>query len=207
MPRSSPASGPSLGGLSDGWKAYIGALGQVLGRVRHRRRRGSRGRQPKPILVPPADLFYGQVVKVRDATGPLGQVVRRVIFGGPRRFFRQLAERGLGQTIQTAFMERGYRTLRGLRPPLRRRTRWGSARVPRHRGWIWLFVDLYNFVLPHKSLCWQGHPRTPAMALGVANHGWSYRESMGHPVHPDPRGRYAMGQRIQELLIPALEPS
>lgn len=55
--------------LSDGWKAYQAALLQVLGQVYQRRRRGSRGRHPKPQLVPPKDLFYGQVVKVRDGRG------------------------------------------------------------------------------------------------------------------------------------------
>lgn len=146
-------------------------------------------------------------MKVREATGTLVQVVRRVIVGGPRRFFWPLAERGLGQTIQTALMERWYGTLRGLCPPLCRHTRCGSATVPRHRGRIWLFVDLYTFVLPPKSLRGQGHPRTPAMAIGVADHVWSSREHVWQPVHPDPHGRYAMEQHLQELLTPALEPS
>ena len=39
-------------------------------------------------------------------------------FGGPRRFVQQLRLRQLGPTIQTAFMERWYGTLRGLVAPL-----------------------------------------------------------------------------------------
>jgi hypothetical protein len=100
--------------LSDGWKAYPAALVQVLGRVSQRRRRGTRGRHPKPRLVPPRALFYGQVVKMRDAKGKLLRVVSRVVYGGPRRFVREMAHRGLGTTIQTAFMERWDGTLRGL---------------------------------------------------------------------------------------------
>jgi hypothetical protein len=63
--------------LSEGWKAYPAALLQVLGQVYRRRRRGRRGRHPKPRLGPPRELFYGQVVQVRDGTGKLLWVVTR----------------------------------------------------------------------------------------------------------------------------------
>lgn len=191
--------------LSDGWKAYPAALVQVLGRVSQRRRRGRRGPHPKPRLVPPRDLFYGQVVKIRDRQGKLLRVVSRVVYGGPRRFVLEMARRGLRPSIQTAFMERWYGTLRGLCAPLRRRTRCGSSSQSRHHARVWLLVDLYNFVLPHKSLRQQGRPRTPAMAIGLAEHVWSYRDYLWYPVHPDPLGRQLMQQRVKELLTPALE--
>jgi IS1 family transposase len=192
--------------LSDGWKAYPAALRQVLGRVYQRRRRGRRGRHPKPCLVPPRELFYGQVVKVRDRTGKLLRVVSRVVYGGRRRFVQEMACRGLRPSIQTAFMERWYGTLRGLCAPLRRRTRCSSATQRRHRARVWLVVDLYHCVLPHKSLRQQGRLRTPAMAIGVAGHVWSYQDYIWYPVHPDPLGRQLMQQRVKELLVPALEP-
>lgn len=191
--------------LSDGWKAYPAALVQVLGRVSLRRRRGTRGRHPKPRLVPPQDLFYGQVVKVRDRQGHLLRVVSRVVYGGPRRFIKEMASRGLRPSIQTAFMERWYGTLRGLCAPLRRRTRCGSSSQRRHQARVWLVVDLYNFVLPHKSLRQPGRPRTPAMAIGLAKHVWSYRDYLWYPVHPDPLSRQLMQQRVKELLTPALK--
>lgn len=191
--------------LSDGWKAYPAALRQVLGRVYQRRRRGRRGRHPKPCLVPPRELFYGQVVKVRERTGKLLRVISRVVYGGRRRFVQEMACRGLRPSIQTAFMERWYGTLRGLCAPLRRRTRCSSATQRRHRARVWLVVDLYNFVLPHKSLRQQGRLRTPAMAIGVAGHVWSYQDYIWYPVHPDPLGRQLMQQRVKELLVPALE--
>jgi hypothetical protein len=179
--------------LSDGWKAYPAALLQVLGRVYQRRRRGRRGPHPKPRLVPPQDLFYGQVVKVRDRRGKLLRVVSRVVYGGPRRFITEMASRGLRPSIQTAFMERWYGTLRGLCAPLRRRTRCGSSSPSRHHARVWLVVDLYNFVLPHKSLRQQGRPCTPAMAIGLAKHVWSDRDYLWYPVHPDPLGRQLRG--------------
>jgi hypothetical protein len=191
--------------LTDGWRAYPAALLQVVGVVYRRRRRGKGGRKPKPRLVAPKDLFYAQVVKVRDKTGQVVAVSRRVVFGGPRRFGKQLRRHQLGETIQTAFMERWYGTLRGLVAPLRRRTRCVSWIATRHRGRIWLLVSLYNFVMPHKSLCQGRTRRTPAMAIGLTDHVWSSREYIWLPVHTDPVLTKQMDKRIARLLTPALQ--
>jgi IS1 family transposase len=191
--------------LTDGWKAYTAALLQVIGRVYRPRRRGKVGRKPKPRLVAPHTLFYAQVVKRRNKAGQVVEVSRRVVFGGPRRFIKQLRLRQLGETIQTAFMERWYGTLRGLVAPLRRRTRCLSWSRSRHRGKVWLLVSLYNFVLPHKSLRQGRTPRTPAMAIGLTDHVWSYREYMWLPVHTDPGFTKQMDERVAHLLTPALQ--
>jgi len=190
--------------LTDGWKAYSAALLQVVGIVYRRRRRGKVGRKPKPRLVAPQHLFYAQVVKVRNPAGRVVEVSRRVVFGGPRRFVQQLRLRQLGTTIQTAFMERWYGTLRGLVAPLRRRTRCLSWSQARHRGRLWLMVSLYNFVMPHKSLQQGCTPRTPAMAIGLPEHVWSYREYIWLPVHTDLVLRQQMEARLTHLLPPAL---
>ena len=163
------------------------------------------GRKPKPRLVAPKSLFYAQVVKVRNQAGHVVEVSRRVVFGGPRRFGKPLRLRQLGETIQTAFMERWSGTLRGLVAPLRRRTRCLSWSRTRHRGKVWLLVSLYNFVMPHKSLR-QGHTsRTPAMAIGLTDHVWSYREYIWLPVHTDPVLTKQRDERIAHLLTPALQ--
>jgi hypothetical protein len=191
--------------LTDGWKAYSAALLQVLGIVYRRRRRGKVGRKPKPRLVAPKPLFYAQVVKVRNQAGQVVEVSRRVVFGGPHRFGQQLRLRQLGTTIQTAFMERWYGTLRGLVAPLRRRTRCLSWSRARHRGRLWLLVSLYNFVMPHKSLRQGRTPRTPAMAIGLTDHVWSYQEYIWLPVHEDPVLIQQMEARITHLLTPAIQ--
>jgi hypothetical protein len=191
--------------LTDGWKAYTAALLQVVGVVYRPRRRGKVGRKPKPRLVAPKNLFYAQVVKVRDKAGHVVEVSRRAVCGGPRRFGKQLRLRQLGETIQTAFMERWYGTLRGLVAPLRRRTRCLSWSRTRHRGKVWLVVSLYNFVMPHKSLRQGRTLRTPAMAIGLTDHIWSYREYIWLPVHTDPVLTKQMDERIARLLTPALQ--
>src|SRR5262249_52551424 len=121
------------------------------------------------------------------------------------RFGKQLRLRQLGSTIQTAFMERWYGTLRGLVAPLRRRTRCLSWSPARHRGRLWLMVSLYNFVMPHKSLRQGRTLRTPAMARGLTDHVWSYREYMWLPVHTDPALTKQMDERMAQLLTPALQ--
>jgi IS1 family transposase len=191
--------------LTDGWKAYTAALLQVVGVVYRRQRRGKVGRKPKPRLVAPQALVYAQVVQVRKAAGQVVEVSRRVVFGGPRRFSTQLRLRQRGTTIQTAFMERWYGTLRGLVAPLRRRTRCLSWSHTRHQGKVWLVVSLYNFVMPHKSLRQGRTPRPPAMAIGLTDHIWSYREYVWLPVHPDPVLTKQMDARMARLLTPALQ--
>jgi len=191
--------------LTDGWKAYTAALLQVVGVVYRPRRRGPVGRKPKPRLVAPKTLFYAQVVKVRNKTGHVVEGSRRVVYGGPRRFGKQLRLRQLGETIQTAFMERWYGTLRGLVAPLRRRTRCLSWSRARHRGKVWVLVSLYNFVMPHKSLRQGRTLRTPAMAIGLTDHVWSYREYLWLPVHTDPILTAQMDERIARLLTSALQ--
>ena len=191
--------------LTDGWKASPAALRQVFGVVYRPRRRGKVGRKPKPRLVAPPHLFYAQVVKGRDKAGHVVEVSRRVVFGGPRRFGKQLRLRQLGETIQTAFMERWYGTLRGLVAPLRRRPRCLSWSPLRHRGKVWLMVSLYNFVMPHKSLRQGRTLRTPAMAIGLTDPGWSYREYIWLPVHAEPALPRQLDDRIRHLLTPALQ--
>jgi hypothetical protein len=144
-------------------------------------------------------------VQVRDKAGHGVEVRRRVVFGGPRRFGTQLRLRHLGETIQTAFRERWYGTLRGLVAPLRRRTRCLSWSHARHRGKVWLMVSLYNFVMPHKSLRQGRTWRTPAMALGLTDHVWSYGEYIWLPVHTEPGLSKQLDERMTRLLTPALQ--
>ena len=191
--------------LTDGWKAYPTALLQVLGVVYRRRRRGKVGRKPKPRLVAPPNLFYAQVVKVRDHAGRVVDVSRRVVFGGPRRFVEQLRVRRLGAddpdglygTVVLAHRAAWWRRCAA------RRTQCLSWSRVRHRERLWLMVSLYNFVMPHKSLRQGRTRRTPAMAIGLTDHVWSYREYIWLPVHADPVLRRQMDERIECLLTPA----
>ena len=181
--------------LTEGWHASPAALLQVVGLVSRPRRRGHVGRKPTPRLVAPQSLLYAQVVKVRPKTGQGVEGSRRVVDGGPRRFRKPWRLRQLGQTLQTACMERWDGTLRGLGAPLR----------PRPRGKGWLLVSLYHGVMPHQSLRHGRTPRTPALASGPTDHVWSYREYLWLPVHTDPVLTTQGNDRIARLRTPALQ--
>jgi len=133
------------------------------------------------------------------------EVRRRVVDGGPRRLGKQLRLRQLGETLQTACMQRWSGTLRGLVASRRRRTRGLSWSRPRHRGKGGLLVSLSNCVLPHKSLRPGRTPRTPALAIGLTDHGWSSRESLWLPVPTAPVLTHQMDERSARLLPPALQ--
>src|SRR2546426_961768 len=102
-------------------------------------------------------------------------------------------------------MERWYGTWRGLVAPLRRRTRCLSWSRARHPGQVWLVGSLDNVVMPHKSLRQGRTPRTPAMARGLADHGWSSGEYIWLPVHTDPVLTKQRNERMARLLTPALQ--
>jgi hypothetical protein len=180
--------GPSLPLLLvDGHRPYPAAILQVFGEIQHRRRqrkpRGlwGRGRRRRPCLKPPGGLLVGVVEKVRDKSGRLLRVKRRVLFGRGKEIRRKIKKLKLGRTINTAHVERLHATTRGRLARLVRRTRAVSRRRTPLRAAIGLCRDVYNFVNPHGSL--QG--KTPAMAIGLAEAIWSMKQYVNYPVHAD----------------------
>jgi hypothetical protein len=162
------------------------------------------GRKPQPRLVAPTQLLYAQVVKVRNPRGQVVEVDTRVVCGGPRRVLQPWRLRQLGTTLQTACMERWEGTRRGVGAPRRRRPRCLSWSRGRPRGRLWRMVSLSHFVLPHKSLRQGRTRRPPALAIGLTEHGWSYRAESWWPIHADPVLRQQMDEQIEDLLTPAL---
>jgi hypothetical protein len=191
--------------LTEGWRAYTAALLQVVGGVHRRRRRGKVGRKPQPRLVAPPALLYAQ--GARSATrrarswrsADAWSLVARAVLASSGACAN--SARRSRQPVWHA----GMAPCAGLVAPLRRRTRCLSWSRARHRGKVWLVVSRYNCVMPPKSLRHGRTPRTPAMARGLTDHGWSYREYVWLPVHTDPVLIKQMDERIACLLPPALQ--
>jgi hypothetical protein len=59
--------------------------------------------------------------------------------------------------------------------------------------------------MPHKSLRQGRTWRTPAMAFGLTDHVWSYREYIWLPVHTGPVLTKQMDEWIARLLTPAFQ--
>ena len=164
--------------LIDNHLPYPAAILDVFGQVKHRRRRGGRGRRKHPRLKSPPGLLVGVVHKIRDATGNLLRVRTYALHGRLKEIRTRIAELGIGRQINTSHLERLNGTLRGQQTRLARRTR-NVSRTEAALTWaLWLWRDLYNWVRLHRSLgC------TPAMAQRLSDHAWSVREYVCHPVH------------------------
>jgi len=165
--------------LVDDYAPYRTAILQVFGQIKHRRRRRRHGRKCQPGLKPPPGLLVGIVRKVRDDSGHLVKVSRKAFAGTVRQIEARIRDLGMGTRINTSYIERLNGTLRGQQARLTRRTQHGSRRSDLLQKGLRLWRDLYNWVRIHRSL----EGRTPAMALGLADHVWSVVEYVCHPVH------------------------
>lgn len=181
---------------------YPNAILQVLGLVRHRRRKRGRGRRKHPDLKAPPGLQVGVVEKVRNASGRLLRVRTRALFGAKRRIRRLIKKLKIGRRINTSHLERLNGTVRTQQQArLGRRTRNVSRRGEALQWSLSLWRDLYNWVRVHGSLA----GRTPAMALGLATATWSVLEYVRHVVHVSDLQRQLWAEERQSWLTSALE--
>jgi transposase-like protein len=166
----------------DGLASYVRAVRTVF------RERVLTGRRGRPRLVRPAGLLLAQVVK-HTRKRHLVDVTRRVVIGTLPAVQQVLAGTGTGTQINTAYIERLNATFRACLAPLARRTRCVLHRPALLSAAMYLVGMAYNFCWPHESLrlqtpagCWQ--QRTPAMAAGLTDHGWSLRELLSYQIPP-----------------------
>jgi IS1 family transposase/transposase-like protein len=177
--------------FSDGFTCYLAALIAAFHVVTTFARTGKRGRPRKPRCEPHPALVYGQLVKQKQQ-GKLLTLSTRVVLGAER-----LTQ--LGLTISTALVERVNLTLRQALAPLVRKTASFCKDRERMRQRVVLFQVFYNMARPHMSLrqplplhertChgaiqprWR--QRTPAMAAGMTDHIWTFRELLTAKFEP-----------------------
>ena len=177
--------------FSDGFTCYLAALIAAFHVITTFARTGKRGRPRKPLYEPHPDLVYGQLVKQKKQ-GKLLTLSTRVVLGAER-----LTQ--LGCTISTALVERVNLTLRQALAPLARKTSSFCKDRERLRQRVVFFQAFYNVVRPHMSLrqplplherkchgaiCPRWQERTPAMAVGVTDHVWTFREFLTAKFEP-----------------------
>ena len=194
-----PSAPPLL--LVDNHLPYPSAILDVLGLIKHGRRRHGRGRRKHPRLKPPPGLLVGVVDKVRDTSGRIVKVRTHALFGRLKAIRQRVVELGIGRQINTAHLERLNGTLRGQQARLTRRTRQVSRGETWLQWWLWLWRDLYNWVRVHGSL----DDRAPAMAQGLTDHAWSVPEYVRYPVHVSELDRAIWQEERQEVLTSALD--
>ena len=177
--------------FSDGFTCYLAALMAAFHVVTTFARTGKWGRPRKPLCQPHPDLVYGQLVKQKHQ-GKFLTLSTRVVLGAER-----LAQ--LGLTISTALVERVNLTLRQALAPLARKTSSFCKDRERLRQRVIFFQAFSNVARPHMSLRqplplhartrhgaihlrWQ--ECTPAMAAGVTDHVWTFRELLTAKFEP-----------------------
>jgi IS1 family transposase len=183
------AGGPAF--FSDGFTCYLAALIAAFHVVTTFARTGKRGRPRKPVCEPHPDLVDGQLVTQKQQ-GKLLTLSTRVVLGAERLTH-------LGLTISTALVERVNLTLRQALAPLTRKTARFCKDRERLQQRVVFFQAFSNVARPHMSLRqplplpartrhgaihprWQ--ERTPALAAGLTDHVWTFRELLTAKFEP-----------------------
>lgn len=130
----------------------------------------------KPIARHFRGATYIQFVKHYSGRKLKSTEVRHVQ-GFPICVIEELVKlHGIGNRINTAFVERLNLTQRQSSAKLRRKTLCYAKRENRLENYMHIFQAYYNFVRPHMSLKENGVRRTPAMAAHLTDHVWTWNE-------------------------------
>lgn len=191
------------------WRPVAGAWDQPP-------RRGTRGPPPPPRRVPPQERRDAPVGKTRDR-GRVGAVDHPVVCGEAPRLAALLATRPPRATSKTSCVARETLALRQHKHRLRRKTKAFSQERPWLEKPLWLSRAYPQVVWPHDRLgqAWpmveptrgtgsprRWQPRTPAMAAGLTDHGWTTDEWLSYRVP----ATFADPLDPVEHLFPQLEP-
>ena len=183
---------------SDSLAHYVEAILHVFGKWVQPKRRGDRGRFPKPRPVAQEGLEYATVCKEREK-GRVVSVTTKIIYGAEEAIRARL--KVLGQTINTSYVERENLTLRHLTSRLHRKTLCFSKKREYLEYHLHLVLAYYHFVLYHSSLRERlpepiptrgdGSPKiwrqqTPMMSAGLTDHQWTMEELLMFQVPAGP---------------------
>jgi len=156
----------SLAWFSDGWHGYRGILERAY------RKPVPTGKRGRPRLVVPETVSLTQTVKHRDEHGRLLSVETRAALGV------------LMEPAGTVHVERLNGALRDRLNALTRKTHAFAKRDVTFDALVGLQLFDHNFHRAHRALrlpladggVRRYHHRSPAMALGLTEHRWSFLE-------------------------------
>jgi hypothetical protein len=167
--------GRALTWCSDGWRGYAAILRRAY---RQPVRSGKPGRPPLRV---PADVRLTQTIKHRDEHGKLLSVEIRAVLG------EIVSEPG------TVHIERVNGTLRDRLNALTRKTHAFAKRDAMWDALVSLQLFDHNFHRAHQALRLPSEEgvrryrqQSPAMALGLTDHLWSFQELLTSRVPATP---------------------
>lgn len=171
---------------SDEYPVYETEILEAYGETVVPPRSGKPGRPALPYKVPPANLQYATVHKIREK-GRVVKVDTHVVFGTLVAVMAALAASLVSKAINTAFIERHNGTDRNRNGRKVRKTYCFSKDWQVHEAVTYFTMYSYNFCWPVRTLREKGpddtwQPRTPAMVAGLADHVWSLSEWLTYPA-------------------------
>jgi hypothetical protein len=161
--------------FSDGWHGYQSIL------VRAYRQQKLTGKRGRPAWVVPPTVTLTQTVKHRDEHGRLLSVEIRAALGADV------------EPVGTVHVERLNGSLRDRLNALTRKTHAFAKRDATWDALVGLQLFDHNFHRPHRALrlplgdgVHRYHQRSPAIALGLTDHLWSFQELLNSRPHITP---------------------
>jgi IS1 family transposase len=170
---------------SDENPAYAEAILQVYGQEVQPRRKGRRGRQPKPIKQIPKGLTYATVHKTRE-NNRVVSVEPRLIYGTIAALVAALTTSPVSDAVNTVYVERHNGTDRNRNARKVRKTYCFSKDWEVHEALSYFVLYSYNFCWAVRTLR-EGNreagyqQRTPAMAAKLTDHIWTLKEWLCYP--------------------------
>ena len=165
---------------SDAYPAYGTAILGAYGETVTPPRTGKPGRPKGPYKVPPKDLVYATVEKVKEK-GRVVEILTHLVFGTMMALAAALKGSRVSRSINTSLLERQHLTDRHHNARKSRKTYRFSKDWRYHEAATYFTLYSYNFCWPVRTLRepigegrWR--KRTPAMAAGLADHVWSMTE-------------------------------
>jgi IS1 family transposase len=172
---------------SDEYPAYATAIEEVFSEPVPVPLQSKPGR---PRVVPerrlPEDVIYATVHKHRENNRVIA-VEQRQVFGTPQGLEDVLAESTASHGVNTSFVERQNGTDRGRNARKMRKTYRFSKDWQVHEAMTYLTLYGYNFcwcvrTLRIKDQEGRWRERSPAMAAGLTDHVWAWKEWFSRPA-------------------------
>jgi len=169
------------------------------------------GRQGMPAFYFPVEITYARVLKEKEGNRVV-QVTSAVVRGSQEQAEETLAQSEQSQTLNTSFVERYHGTQRQFNGRKKRKAYTFSKELSFHEACTWLVVVWYNFGWCVRTLREKVqaeppryHYRTPAMAAGLADHAWTMRELLCHPLYPTKDAQQKSKIRTYKEVLQRLE--
>jgi IS1 family transposase len=172
---------------SDEYPAYAGAIEETFSEPISAPPERKPGR---PRIIPesrlPDDLVYATVHKHRENNRVIA-VAQELIFGRPEKLEDVLGESAASRRVNTSFIERQNGTDRGRNARKTRKTYRFSKDWQVHEAMTYLTLYSYNFCWRVRTLRVKGEngrwrERSPALAAGLTDHVWTWKEWFGRPA-------------------------